>query len=204
MTHYQDTHLPADANMREVQLAFLDALERGERPDGWLRRYPQHAAALIDLAQARAIEQSAPAPTTADVAAVAAIARRTLAATLPAPALSLGERASRAGLTLRTLAARVGLSSDILVKIDRRVVRPDTVPGALVRELAQALDCTAAAIRAGLAGSGPVTANAMYHSRQAPQVGQQTFAEAVQTSVALAPDARARWLAAAAAPDDEE
>src|SRR5690349_10817140 len=179
-------------NLRHVQFAFLDALDRGERPDTWIQRYPQYAAALIDLAQARDLEAALPPPTAAEVAVVAAIARRTLAATT-GPALSLSERARKAGLSIRDLAARVGLTSDILFKIDRRVVRPETVPGALVRDLAAALDCTATALRAGLTG-GPVTAGALYHAKQAPQVGQQTFAEAVAASVALPPADRQRWL----------
>jgi len=187
---------------RQVQLAFLEALEQGETLASWIHRYPQQAAGLIDLAQAREQERAAPPATAAQVAAVAAIARRTLAQV--APPLSLRQRGQLAGLSLRELAARVGLSSDILFKIDRRVVRPETVPGALVRELAGALDCTREAIRAALAGSGPVTAGAFYHAAQAPQVGQQTFAEAVASSVTLAPPDRARWLAAAQAPADEE
>jgi hypothetical protein len=198
----QQNHDPqATDNLRHVQLAFLEALDHGEQPDGWLRRYPQHAAVLIDLAQARDLEAALPPPTTDELAAVAAIARRTLAATIGAP-LSLSERARLVGLSIRDLAARVGLTSDILFKIDRRVVRPETVPAALVRDLAAALDCTATALRAGLTG-GPVTAGALYHAKQAPQVGQQTFAEAVAASVALAPAARQRWLEAAAVPDAE-
>jgi hypothetical protein len=187
--------------LRHVQFAFLDALDRGERPDTWLQRYPQYAAALVDLAQARDLEAALPPPSAAAVAAVAAIARRTLGATT-GPALSLSERARQAGLSIRDLAARVGLTSDILFKIDRRVVRPETVPGALVRDLAAALDCTATALRAGLTG-GPVTVGALYHAKQAPQVGQQTFAEAVAASVALPPADRQRWLEAAARPDTE-
>jgi hypothetical protein len=187
--------------LRHVQFAFLDALDRGERPDTWLQRYPQYAAALVDLAQARDLEAALPPPSAAAVAAVAAIARRTLGATT-GPALSLSERARQAGLSIRDLAARVGLTSDILFKIDRRVVRPETVPGALVRDLATALDCTATALRAGLTG-GPVTVGALYHAKQAPQVGQQTFAEAVAASVALPPADRQRWLEAAARPDTE-
>ncbi|HUS14994.1 MAG TPA: hypothetical protein VM536_08270 [Chloroflexia bacterium] len=182
----------------EVKLAFLDALERGERPDGWLQRYPQHAAALLDLAQARDLEAAAPQPSAAEVAAIATIARRTLATAQGTPVLTLSERARQAGLSLRELAGRVGISSDVLVKIDRCVVRPETVPAALLRELAALLDCTAAAVRAGLGGAGPVTAGAYYHAAQAPQVSQQTFAEAVAASVALDPEARARWLALAA------
>jgi transcriptional regulator with XRE-family HTH domain len=202
MKQRHDTDSTHAASLREAQLGLLAALERGEGAAPSLRRYPQHAAALIDLALARAGEDAAPAPDAAQVAATAAIARRALAAVAAAPALGLAERANRAGLSLRQLASRVGLSSDILFKIDRRVVRPETVPAALVRDLAAALDCTATALRAGLTG-GPVTAGALYHAKQAPQVGQQTFAEAVAASVALAPAARQRWLEAAAVPDAE-
>ncbi len=193
----------SSAEWPALGVAFLDALEAGARPDAWLRRYPEHAAALIDLAQAYALEQAAPAPTPAEVAAVAAIARRTLAAARPEPVLGLSARASRAGLTLRALAARVGLGSDVLVKIDRRVVRPETVPGALVRELAAILDCTAAALRAGLQGAAPAAGAAMYHAKQTPAVGQQSFADAVAASMTTAPEARARWLQAAAADSGE-
>jgi transcriptional regulator with XRE-family HTH domain len=197
MKQRHDTDSTHAASLREAQLGLLAALERGEGAAPSLRRYPQHAAALIDLALARAGEDAAPAPDAAQVAATAAIARRALAAVAAAPALGLAERANRAGLSLRQLASRVGLSSDILFKIDRRVVRAETVPAALLRELGQALDCTAEAIRAGLTGGAPVTAGALYHAASAPQVGQQTFAEAVQSSVALDAESRARWLAAA-------
>ena len=184
-------------SLREAQLGLLAALERGEGAAPSLRRYPQHAAALIDLALARAGEDAAPEPDAAQVAATAAIARRALAqVAAPAP-VGLAERANRAGLSLRELASRVGLTSDILFKIDRRVVRAETVPAALLRELGRALDCTAEAVRAGLTGGAPVTAGALYHAASAPQVGQQTFAEAVAGSVTLDAESRARWLAAA-------
>ncbi|MGI8588073.1 MAG: hypothetical protein ACR2M0_10360 [Chloroflexia bacterium] len=187
--------------MQAIQIEFLGAMERGEHPDGWLRRYPQYAASLIDLAQAYAVEAAAPPPDAAEIAAVAAIARRTLAASSLAAPLGLGERAARAGTSLRELAARVGLSSDVIFKIDRRIVRPETVPAALLRELASALGCTAIALRAGLLG-GPATAGAMYHAAQPPKPRQQSFAEAIAASADLSPEARARWLAAAAAPDE--
>ena len=180
---------------RAIHIAFLAALEAGEKPDAWLRRYPQHAPTLIDLAQAYGVEAAQPAPRPADIAAVAAIGRRTLAqATAPA-ALGLAARATRAGLTLRELAGRVGLSSDILHKVDRCIIQPNTVPTRLVEQLAQLLGCTAEALRLGLAGAAPRTAGAMYHAAQAPQIGQQTFAEAVRSSRMISPADRKRWLA---------
>lgn len=180
---------------RAIHIAFLAALEAGEPPDTWFRRYPQHAPLLIDLAQAYGVEAAQPAPLPADIVAVTAIGRRTLAqATAPAT-LGLAARAARAGLSLRELAARVSLSSDILLKVDRCIIQPATVPARLVEQLAQLLGCTTDALRAGLAGTAPRTAGAMYHAAQAPQVGQQTFAEAVRSSRMISAADRKRWLA---------
>ncbi len=185
----------ADDN-HAIRIAFLAALEAGERPEAWLRRYPQHAPALIDLAQAYGVEAAAPAPRAADIMTVTAIGRRTLAQAGAPATLGLAARATRAGLTLRDLAARVHLSSDILHKVDRCIVRPDTVPVRLVEQLAGLLGCTAETLRVSLAGTAPRTVGAMYHAAQAPQVGQQTFAEAVRTSRMISADDRKQWLTA--------
>ncbi len=180
---------------RAIHIAFLAALAAGEAPDTWFRRYPQHAPALIDLAQAYGVEAAQPAPRAADIAAVAAIGRRTLAQATAPTALGLAARATRVGLTLRDLAGRVGLSSDILLKVDRCVIQPDTVPTRLVEQLAHLLGCTAEALRLSIAGTAPRTAGAMYHAAQAPQVGQQTFSEAVRSSRMISAEDRKRWLA---------
>jgi hypothetical protein len=185
---------PTDTNdLRAVQIAFLEALEQGEPPAAWLRRYPQYAQTLTDLA----LTVAAPAtdPTPADIAHAEGILRSALQArTLAQPAPRLAERVKARGLSMREVAARVRLTSDILFKIDRRVIPVDTVPARLLDQLGQVLGCTADALRAGLAGSAPPTAGAMYHAKQAPTVGQQPFADAVRTSVALPAADRAYWL----------
>ena len=184
-----------DGELRGVKLAFLDALEQGEAPADWLRRYPQHAATLTDLALAATIPAADP-PASA-VARAAACARAALAAhTVPGvvdePAL--GERVKALGLNMRDVAARVRLTSEILFKLDRRIIPVDTVPARLLNELGAVLGCTADALRAGLVGGGPQTAGAMYHAKQAPTVGQQAFADAVRASLNLSAEDRAYWL----------
>ena len=184
-----------DGELRGVKLAFLDALEQGEAPADWLRRYPQYAATLTDLALAATIPAADP-PASA-VARAAACARAALAAhTAPGVVAepALGERVKALGLNMRDVAARVRLTSEILFKLDRRIIPVDTVPARLLNELGAVLGCTADALRAGLGGAGPQTAGAMYHAKQAPAVGQQAFADAVRASLNLSAEDRAYWL----------
>ena len=184
-----------DGDVRLLKLAFLDALEGGEAPAAWLRRYPQHAATLIDLALA--VRSTADDPPAAAVDRAARFARTALQAQA-APALvaepTLGERVKTLGLNMREVAARVRLTSEILFKIDRRIIPVETVPARLLGDLGTILGCTADALRAGLGGTGPQTAGAMYHAKQAPTVGQQDFAAAVHASLNLSAADRAYWL----------
>jgi hypothetical protein len=183
-----------DTDLRAIQVAFLAALEQGEAPAPWLRRYPQHARALTDLALAATVP--VPEPTQAEVARTADILRAALTqhATRNTQPVRLGERVKALGLKMADVAAQVRLTSDILFKIDRRIIPVETVPARLLDQLAGILDCSATALRAGLAGRAPQTAGAMYHAKQQPTTGQQSFADAVRASVSLAEADRAYWL----------
>ena len=183
-----------DTDLRAIQVAFLAALEQGEAPAAWLRRYPQHARALTDLALTATVP--VPEPTVAEVTRAEDIlhaALTQLAARNTQP-VRLGERVKALGLKIADVAAQVRLTSDILVKIDRRIIPVETVPTHLLDQLAGLLDCSVAALRAGLAGRAPQTSGAMYHSKQQPTPGQQSFVDAVRTSVSLTEADRAYWL----------
>ena len=194
-----------DADLRVLKLALLDALEQGETPADWLRRFPQHAATLTDLALAATTPPMEP-PATA-VARAAQFARAALRA-LAAPATGaepgLGDRVKALGLTMRDVATRVRLTSEILFKLDRRIIPVETVPARLLTELGAVLGCTADALRAGLGGAGPQTAGAMYHAHQPPTVGQQAFGDAVRASLNLSAEDQAYWLAEEASAAQDE
>ena len=70
-------------------------------------------------------------PPAATVARAAQFARAALQA-LPAPVVepALGERVKALGLNMRDVAARVRLTSEILFKLDRRIIPVDTCPPA--------------------------------------------------------------------------
>ena len=181
-----------DPELRMIKLAFLEAIERGDTPAAWIGRYPQHALALTDLALAASSTEDE--PSAALVSRAADFTRTALAAHLAPQPVSLGERVKALGLTMRAVAAQVRLSSDVLVKLDRRVVPVETVPVRLLDQLGQVLGCTADALRLGLGGAMPQTTGAMYHAKAPPTVGQQSFADAVRTSVTLAKADREYWL----------
>jgi hypothetical protein len=185
------TNPAEETDLRGIKLAFLEALEQGEAPASWIRQYPQYARALTDLALAA----TAPAdPPEATITRAATFLRATLPTTPLAQAVTFGERVKQAGLSMRDVATRVRLNTEILFKLDRRIIPVETVPTRLLDQLATMLGCSPEALRAGLAGNGPQTAGAMYHAKQPPAVGQQPFAEAVRASLTIAPADRAYWL----------
>jgi hypothetical protein len=183
-----------EVELRVLKLAFLDAIEQGEAAAEWLRRYPQHATSLTDLALAATMPGDAPASAVARAAAFARAALHAQAGSVAAAEPALAARVKARGLTMREVATRVRLTSEILFKLDRRIIPVDTVPARLLNELGAVLGCTADALRAGLGGAGPQTAGAMYHAKQAPAVGQQAFADAVRASLNLSAEDRAYWL----------
>ena len=185
-------------DLRTLKLAFLEALEQGESPAPWFAAYPEHAAILADLAVATALPDQP--PPAAEVAAAEAIMRQTLRAHLDHTDRTepgIAARLARQRLTWPAIAAQVRLPPEILIKIDRRVIPVDTVPACLLHQLADLLDCTVAALCAGLVGAGPQTAGTMYHATRPPTVRQQGFAAAVQASVNISAADRAYWLAEA-------
>jgi hypothetical protein len=101
------------------------------------------------------------------------------------------------GLSARALAAAVDLPRDLLLQLDKRLIAPASVPQRCLGRLASALQTSADAVQAFLAG-GPAARVAAYNfAPTAPQSGtQQTFAEALAESALATPEQRAYWLEA--------
>ena len=194
----------AAEELEEIKLAFAAAHERGEPLDAWIRLYPQHAPALIDLAVA--LDATArPVDVTADeVARIgsvmrSAVAERRQAATAEAAVATVGllDRAKAVGLRASDLAQRVGLTPDLVIKLDRGFVRLETVPRRLLEQLAEALRTTADALAGGLPRMPVASAGLAFNAKEKPAAArQQSFAEALAQSTSLPPAARERWLAA--------
>lgn len=188
--------------LRQIELEFMAAYERGEIITDWIERYPQHAIALTDLAIA--LELNSPdasdEPDAESLAAAAAALRRAHDEVVgPSPSPSspgLVARARSLGLTVSQLAGELQLANDILFKLDRGLIWPDTVPKRLMTMVAAALKWPTASLPERLIASQP--AMALYHAKQKPKLGEpQSFAEALAQSDVIADEDRATWLAIA-------
>jgi hypothetical protein len=114
---------------------------------------------------------------------------------LVAPLTSLVARARALALNPATLADALGLGVDIILKLERRVLIPASIPGGLLERLAERLDCGVVQVRVYLSGRGGQPAPAFYHSKQPPATtAQQSFAEAVRESRMMGAEQKAAWL----------
>lgn len=184
-----------------IELAFIAARARGESLAAWLERYPQHARALIDLDSALDADDRAPEPE-AEAVAVAVTALRAALARVagppaPTPAPGLIARGRALGLGIPQLARRLRLASDLVIKLDRGVFPPATIPRRLCDQLAAVLQYPRATVEAALTRQ-PVVQAALYYAKRAPEAPrQQSFLDALKQSQDLTPEDRAFWLAAA-------
>ena len=113
------------------------------------------------------------------------------AVALPA---SLTAAAKNRGLTLAAFAQTIGVGLTVASKLNRRLIHAGTIPAECVQRMADALDLTAAQIRAYLQQSPTLAQGAMYRADSAPQVAdKQGFAEAIASAPDMDNAAKARW-----------
>jgi|GEM_PF-5216060 len=205
-----------DAAADEVFLATADALARALRAgqlsalSDAIARYPRYAAALADYALYFCMVEMALPPLNADAppaARLSPVARRALEHVPPARLSihSILAEAQRQGMEPPMLAARVRLSADILARLEAGAIDPATIQAMLLDRLAQVLNCGHTAIRAclyRLASTGQISTIdpglQVRESSAASLYRQESFAQAVRTSILLNPDDRAMWLQAIA------
>lgn len=170
----------------------------------WLERYPSCRedlllwtadAPIADLAERRPTYPDGEAR--AEAAGARAVAE--FRARYQSPIESLLSSAQQRGLLPADLAARVGIGEPVLYKLERRMLLVATVPGTLVRRIAQTLAVSVDQIAAYVAQPPALARGAMYKSDRAPRVGaQQEFAAAVRTCPEMAEEEKSYWLELAA------
>ncbi len=169
----------------------------------WSRRYPEYAAHLSDLTAAWSIADhlSAPPLSAAEEAAlvqrgmslIAGLARQ---AEQPATLISLLEESRARGLSAQDLAQLGGLSLPLALKLERRLLRPASIPRVVLERVAAAVGRDVAVLISYLAQPPQLAPGASYHAQQAPQLaGQEEFAAAVRADRTLSPDDQRRLLA---------
>lgn len=98
------------------------------------------------------------------------------------------------GIKPPELARQVGLSSDIMMKLDRKAFRLASLPTELLNRLAKVLEVSLGQLSLYLGGS-QLAASAQHFNLDKPEAArQQDFAQAVRESEGLNPQQKAFWL----------
>lgn len=197
-----------DEELLRITAEYAEAARAGQAPriSDYVRRYPQYARELVAYAlsysavfadQPPPDERSAATPSPAAQKALAFIREQRPAYDSAAQAQtfdSLLKRALDVGYPPPRLFAELGLSADVVSKLEAQVITVASVPRTLVERLARTLQTSADAIQAYLASTQPQAQGAqLYLAERPPEYSQQSFLEAVAQST-LSEDEKRVWF----------
>jgi hypothetical protein len=173
---------------------------RAPRMEEYVQRYPHYTRELLEFAvyfhtvgfDAAELDD-VPAANLSPAAhkALAQIRMRRASASSQ-PLEGLVKQGATIGYSPRKLADAVGLTTDLLGKLEARVIAVATIPPTLVRRLANALKVAPEAVAAYLGAARPGDALAFYYADQPPTQQQDFFLDAVQTS-SLPQELKQEW-----------
>ncbi len=174
----------------------------------WCARYPEHRDALARFFATWAVQSEFPQQVTVDEARVGnlmvshalnilhhqEVAR--FADLEPASVPRLSDAIASSGVTEEEFASRCNLDDSIVAKLDRRLIRPASIPRNCIERMGSALGHTAAAIVTMVAGDPIRLRN--YKARGRPELKVEDFLDAVDASD-LSEEAKREWVQAVAA-----
>lgn len=100
------------------------------------------------------------------------------------------------GLSIQQIAERSQLSTALVRKLDRRLIRSTSIPHQAIEYLARAIQCECSVVVHYLQGNPTLLQGASYRAEQAPSVErQEDFFDAVRKDLALSEERRNHWLA---------
>jgi hypothetical protein len=173
---------------------------RAPRMEEYVQRYPHYARELLEFAvYFHTVGFDAAEPDEVPAAGLSPAAHRALAqirmrraSASSQPLEGLVKRGATIGYSPRKLADAVGLTTDLLAKLEARVIAGATIPLTLVRRFADALKVAPDVVAAYLGAARPSQGGAFYYSDQPPTQQQEPFLDAVQTS-ALSTEQKHKW-----------
>jgi hypothetical protein len=200
--------------VQRITARYVAEQSAGHHPrlSDYLSRYPQFADAITDfVTYYHAIEANIP----EEIGVVSPLSqatrvalddawRRVLCPESVAPAVNtpLQKAANNAGKSFSQLAAEIGLSLDILKKLDQHIIDAATVPYEVLHRLASALQQPQAAVEMylgfaerGQQAQGVAEAPAPYRvDDQSLTISQiQSFREAIEQSTQLSDEQKGAW-----------
>lgn len=200
--------------LRRAQMELVAARERGGTSAlrSVLARYPQHAAVLLDFdAGLVATAAYADVTLTPEVEAIGAAAKRSAFATVfgaatvvPAAvalaANSLQQLRAAQKLSLKAVADRMGLGSDVLHALETGRIRAQSVPQRFLSALGGVLDTSAEQLMVVLGSQATVSprfrrGNTGETKESAfAEVPQLDFADMIRLSTSMTDEQKAAWL----------
>ena len=184
---------PDQTDDQDLAGAFLatPASERLAFARSTVRARPDTAEAVARLVMADAATPP-PGVVYGDDERLAAVAVEAFRRLRSRPATLLA-RARALSITPDAVGRQLRLGIDVVVKLDRRLIRPDSIPAELAERLASLLGETVEGVRSML-GGGPRLGAAFYSSAKPPKPQEsETFERALARSPATSPDDRAFW-----------
>ena len=185
-----------------ITAQYVDEFRAGRSPqmEDYVQRHPQYAHELLEFAvYFHTVGYDAAEPEEIPAAELSPAAQRSLAQireryalASTAPIEGLVKEGTRVGYSPRQLAAAVGLSTDLLAKLEAHAISAATIPRTLIGRLADTLKVAPDVIAAYLAAAGAAQASAFYYADQPPTQQQESFLDAVQVST-LSAERKREW-----------
>lgn len=170
---------------------------KSPRIEEYIQHYPQFEAELIDFAlYFHTIVADLPEPGTTPAAALSPAAEKAFAqisAQLAPPFPGLFQQGLVAGYAPPELAEALGISWDVLAKLEAHAIGVTSIPRTLIQRMAGRLSVLPETISAYLSGATAAQAGAFYYADQPPTQQQETFLEAIQASPELSPQQKGEW-----------
>ncbi len=170
---------------------------KSPRLEEYIQHYPEFEAELIDFAfYFHTTASDLPEPGAIPAAALSPAAEKALAhisAQLAPPFSGFFKQGLDAGYAPPELAEALGISWDILAKLEARAIRATSIPRSLIQRIADTLNALPESITAYLRGATPAPSGAFFYADQAPTQQQETFLDAIRSSPELSQDQKHEW-----------
>ncbi|WP_395090526.1 hypothetical protein [Armatimonas sp.] len=157
----------------------------------WAMRYPAQAREFAYLAADRTF--AAPASDSSRVQSLGLSVLREKRAAYGTTFISLKSVAEARGHTAESLAAALKLPLGLFWKLHRRLVSFETIPQALIHQLAEKLDHSVEEIARYLRQPPQLAARASHRNDSAPQATQESFSNALTTDPETTDTMRQSW-----------
>lgn len=162
----------------------------------YLQRYPQYARELLEFALSfHAFEADEPQFTPPPATQLSPAAERALRLVRQAALEGLVKQGRSVGYKPAQLAEALGLSLDIVAKLDARTIIANTIPNRLIQRIAAVLQVVPETVQAYFSTPPQAAVGTFSYADQAPQEQQEAFIDAVNTSSLLDAARKGEWIA---------